>query len=179
MHFVIDNAPPSERELQAERDRLSSEISRISSRDTTITFILIIICSVGLGAIVYWSTDSVTYAGIASAVFSVLGIILSILGITKNAGFRSAAHKLTNLKNDLISVSPASSESQKDVVKLCAKYDIVSAYSNKLKEIERDMVNGELAMYWEYDTSTLAKTARGRAFLDKAKDTVVSRDDMA
>jgi len=149
-----------------------SEISRISLRDITITFILIIVCSIGLGAIVYWSTENAKYAGIASALFPVLGVILSVLGITKNAGFRSAAQKLTNLRNDLIAVNPASSESQRDVEKLCAKYDVVAGYSDKLKGIERNMVNGELAMYWEFDTSTMAKTARGRDFLDKAKDSV-------
>jgi hypothetical protein len=49
---------------------------------------------------------------------------------------------------------------------------LVYEYHEKILEQKRQPVNAELAMFWEFDTSTLANTARGRDLLNKAKDSV-------
>jgi hypothetical protein len=49
---------------------------------------------------------------------------------------------------------------------------LVFEYHEKILEQNREPVNGELAMFWEFDSSTQANTARGRDLLNKAKDTV-------
>ena len=51
---------------------------------------------------------------------------------------------------------------------------MVGAYNKKLLEQDRETVNAELAMYWEFDSSTMANTARGRDLINKARERVVS-----
>src|SRR5690606_29081777 len=128
MIFLIDNTPPTGEALERERELISNSIKQISTRDTVITFILIMLISLGSGMAVYWSTDSVRYAGIVAAVFPVVGIVMSILGITKVVGFRSAARQLTDLKNDLIALNPVSQSSVEDINTLRAKYKRVEEY---------------------------------------------------
>lgn len=172
MNFALENAPPTPEMLAAEREQISAEIKRISGRDTLITFVLIIISSAVAGLVVYWSTNNAAYAGGAAAVFPVLGVLFTITGITKVAGFRSAALRLTDLKNEIISLNPVSEDSQEDIDKLESKYPAIKTYQRQIKAIGRETVNAELAMYWGFDASTQAKTARGRDFLERAKDAV-------
>ncbi len=124
------------------------------------------------GAAVYWTTGNYYYAGGATAIFPALGTVLSVLGITKSAGFRSAAIKIADLKNELASLNPVSQHDMNDVEKLCRTHNCVAKYQDKVKNLGRSAVNGELAMYWEFDTSTMAKTAKGRDYLEKAKESV-------
>ncbi len=174
MNFALENTPPTQAMLDSERESISGQIRHISGRDTLITFVLIIISSAVTGMIVYWSTANVRFAGIAASVFPVLGILLTMTGITKVAGFRSAALRLTDLKNELISLGPVSADSQKDIETLCGKYAIIDTYQEKIISTGRTTVNAELAMYWDFDASTQAKTARGRDFLDRARESVES-----
>ena len=88
-------------------------------------------------------------------------------------GFRSAVLRMGELNYNLVALNPISNDSYSDVKKLAEKYKQVEAYLNKVKELDREVVNGELAMFWEWDASTEAKTARTRAMLGKAKDEVV------
>jgi len=172
MNFALENTPPSQDMLESERQAVSAQIRRIAGRDTMITFILIIITSVVTGLIVFWSTGNSGYAGFAAAVFPILGLILTVTGVTRGAGFRSAALRLTDLKNDLIALSPVSTDSMEDVEELCKKYSMVETYQQQVEASGRLPVNGELAMYWGFDASTQAKTARGRAYLDRARESV-------
>lgn len=174
MNFAIDNPPPSQDMLEAEKKAIGMQIRKISNRDTLITFILIILTSLVIGFIVYWSTGNIGYAGLAAAVFPILGLILTLAGITKGAGFRSAALRLTDLKNELISLNPVSDDSMDDIETLSSKYSMIKTYQSQIEQIGRHPVNGELAMYWGFDASTLAKTARGRQFLDRARESVDS-----
>ncbi|MGK0296811.1 MAG: hypothetical protein ACI9XC_000404 [Gammaproteobacteria bacterium] len=172
MIFNIDNTPPIDELLEKERIDLIDEIKRLTNRDTFITFLLILTSSSILGGIVFSYTESYQYAGISAAIFPILGTILSLAGITKNAGFRSAANKIGELKNELIGLNPVSEESFQDITTLCKRHKLVSGYQKLVAEQNRPPVNSELAMYWEFDTSTIAKTAKGREFLKKAKDSV-------
>jgi len=172
MNFNIEDGPPAPEAVEKERDIIAAEIKHLTARDTIITFLIIIVCSVLLGFVVFWYTGSTKYAGISVAVFPVLGTVLSFLGITKSTGFRSAANRISELHSDLIELSPVLEKSVKDVETLCKRHMLVYEYHEKILEQKRETVNGELAMFWEFDTSTLANTARGRDLLDKAKDTV-------
>jgi len=172
MNFALENTPPSQDMLESEREHVSDQIRHIAGRDTLITFILIIITSLLTGLIVFWSTGDVAYAGFSAAIFPILGLVLTVTGITRGAGFRSAALRLTDLKNDLVALSPVSADSMEDIEELCTKYPMVDTYQQQVKTSGRLPVNGELAMYWGFDASTQAKTARGRAYLDRARETV-------
>jgi hypothetical protein len=172
MNFNIDNAPPGQDALDKERASITGEIKRLSTRDTLITITIIIFSSFLLGVIVYWSTDSFRIAGLSVAVFPVLGTILSLTGVTKAAGFRSAANSINELNNELVALNPVSEDSMQDIHTLSQRHNLVKAYQEKVVALGRPTVNGELAMYWEFDTSTLGKTAKGRDFLTKAKDSV-------
>lgn len=172
MNFALENPPPSSTVLDTEREHISAQIRHISGRDTVITFILILVSSAVTGLIVYWSTGNFGYAGAAAAVFPVLGTVLTLLGVTKVAGFRSAALRLTDLKNELISLNTVSADSMEDIETLAARYPIIQAYQRLLEASGRQPVNAELAMYWGFDTSTQAKTAKGRDFLDRAREAV-------
>lgn len=172
MNFNIEQAPPSADVLEKERAILAKEIGRLTSRDTLVTFLIIIFSSILLGLVVYWYTDSIKYAGISVSIFPILGTILSLLGVTKSTGFRSAANRLDELHSDVIELSPVLDKSMEDIKTLCTRHMLVFEYHEKVLEQNREPVNGELAMFWEFDSSTLANTARGRDLLNKAKDTV-------
>ena len=174
MNFTIDSTPPTLEILEQERNMLASEIKRLTVRDTLITFLIIIVASTVLGLIVYWQTGSVRYTGISVAVFPVLGTILSLLGITKSTGFRSAANNIAELHNDLIGISPIPNTSMKDIDTLTSRHKMINKYQSIVVEQDRPTVNAELAMYWEFDSSTLANTARGRDLVNKAKERIVS-----
>ena len=174
MNFDIDNTPPSLELLEQERQELVEEIKRLSFFDTMITFVFIIFSSALLGLIIFWYTNNIRYAGISVAVFPIIGTVLSLLGITKSTGFRSAANRISELHNELIGLNFVSNENMKDINMLSSRHMLVSEYQKKLELQGRAPVNGELALYWEFDTSTMAKTARGRDFLAKAKDSVTN-----
>lgn len=174
MNFALENTPPSHNMLESERSKVSAQIRLIAGRDTLITFILIILTSLVTGLIVFWSTGNIGYAGFSAAIFPILGLLLTLTGITRGAGFRSAALRLTDLKNDLIALSPVSADSMEDIEELCKKYPMVDTYQHQVKTSGRPPVNGELAMFWGFDASTQAKTARGRAYLDRARESVDS-----
>ena len=174
MYFNIEEAPPTAEVLEQERNVLSGEIKRLTTRDTILTFVLIVFSSVILGLIVYWQSSNVMYTSIAISVFPILGTILSLLGITKSMGFRSIANTIAELQQDLIAVSPVPSASIKDVDTLSERHKLVKAYNKNVVELDRPTVNAELAMYWEFDSSTMANTARGRDLVQKAKDRIVT-----
>ena len=170
MKFDIDSMPPGVDEIDNERKQISSEMKRIRLHDTVITFVLILVTSAGVCAVVYWVTGNVKYAAIAASVFPVIGVLLGLTGLITVAGFRSAVARMGELNYDLVALNPISRDSQGDIEKLVRKYKQVDAYVNKVKEKGRDIVNGELAMFWEWDASTEAKTARKRAMLRKAEE---------
>jgi len=170
MIFQIDHIPPTLAALESERALVAQKIKSISLRDTIITFILIIMLSLITGLAVYWSTDNFRYAGISAAIFPLVGVTMSLLGITKAVGFRSSVRQLTDLKNEQINLNTISDSSIEDIKMLRAKYKRIEAYQTQIENEGRDLVNGELAMYWEFDASTSAKSARGRDFLDRARD---------
>ena len=173
MNFNIDAAPPGQDILEQERKLLSSEINRLTLRDTMLTFFIIIICSAILGLIIFWQTDNLKYTGISIAVFPVIGTILSLLGITKSTGFRSAANRITEFQNELIELSPVPNSSRKDIDTLTKRHILVNEYHEKIVALDRETTNAELAMFWEFDSSTMANTARGRDLVNKAKDRIV------
>ncbi|NKB38213.1 MAG: hypothetical protein GKR93_13795 [Gammaproteobacteria bacterium] len=174
MNFIIDEPPPSAQILKQERNLLTAEIKRLTLRDTITTFVIMTFSSVILGLIVFWQTGNLRYTGMSVAVFPVLGTILSLLGITKSTGFRSAANSISGLQNDLVGLSPIANTSIKDVETLAKRHKSVNAYHQQIIEQDRETVNAELAMYWEFDSSTMANTARGRDLVNKAKERIVS-----
>lgn len=174
MEFNIESAPPAIEILEQERNLLQGEIKRLSTRDTVITFVLMVLSSGVLGLIVFWQSNNLTYTGIAIALFPILGTLLSLLGITKSTGFRSAANRINELQNELIAVSPIPNTGFKDLETLCGRHKLIKTYHEKVEAMDRPTVNAELAMYWEFDASTMANTARGRDMVQKAKDRIVS-----
>jgi|GEM_PF-5318481 len=170
MNFVIDKAPPADEALREEREHISNQIKSIRNRDTVITFLLILLSSIGIAFAVYWSTNSVRDAAIAFSVFPVVGVIMSLAGVITVVGFRSNAQRMIELKNDLIAMNPVSEDSLDDVRNLSEKYVQVDIYRRKVDDMERPLVNGELAMFWEWDASTQARTAKQRAYLESARN---------
>lgn len=172
MNFVIDGMPPDADAITEERNQISARIKSIHRHDTIVTFILILLTSAALGAAVYWGTDNVKYAAISASVFPIIGVIMSLTGLTTATGFRSAVVRMGELNYNLVALNPVSKESYNDIESLARKYKQVEEYINRVKNLGRDVVNGELAMFWEWDSSTQAKTARKRAMLEKAKGEV-------
>jgi len=174
VNFNIDSKPPKQEVINHEISCISTDIKQLSARDTLITFILIALTSLVAGTVVFWTTGNYYYAGGAAAVFPILGTVFSVMGVTKSAGFRSAAIKLDELKNNLAALKPVSKNDLKDIEKLSSTHKIIEQYFNQIKDEDRPVVNGELAMFWEFDTSTMAKTAKGRDYLEKARESVKS-----
>lgn len=172
LDFSLEQTPPTVDMIEQERAEVLREMNSIIKRDTIITFFLIILVSVLIGLIVYSSTDNAMYAGMAVAFLPLLAIILSFVGITQAMGFRSAAIRLNDLKNDLIALNQVSDDNFRDIERLCRQHRMVDAYQQAVIASNRSPINAELAMYWEFDSSTLAKTAKGRDFLVKAKESV-------
>ena len=148
-------------------------MKRIRAHDTVITFVLILVTSAVVSAVVYWVTGNVKYAAISASFFPIIGVLLSMTGLITVAGFRSAVLRMGELNYDLIALNPISKDSQSDIEKLSKKYKQVESYLKKVQELDRELVNGELAMFWEWDASTEAKTARKRAMLEEAKSEAV------
>lgn len=170
MNFVIDKAPPGDEALREERGHINQQIRSIRNRDTVITFLLIVVSSIAIAFAVYWSTDSARDAAIAFSIFPVIGVILSLAGVITVVGFRSNAQRMIELKNDLIALNSVSEDSLDDVRNLSEKYVQVDIYRRKVADMERVLVNGELAMFWEWDASTQARTAKQRAYLESARN---------
>ena len=172
MFFLIDKTPPTLEMIEDERRGLEQEIKRITGRDTIITFILILASSIATAVTVYWTTGQAAYAGIAASVFPILGAVLGLAGVIRTIGFRSSDTRLTDLRNALAALNPVSTEAGRDILSLSGRYPVVRSYQKQLESTGRVPVHGELAMYWEFDSSTQAKTARGREFLERARDAV-------
>jgi hypothetical protein len=172
LEFSLEQTPPTVEMIEKERAEVLREMQSITKRDTIITFFLIILVSFLIGMIVYSATDNSMYAGIAVAFLPLLGIILSLIGVTQAMGFRSAAIRLNDLKNDLIALNQVSDDNSRDIEHLCKHHRMVYEYQQAVIASKRSPINAELAMYWAFDSSTLAKTAKGRDFLIKARKSV-------
>ena len=167
MEFNLDLSPPEESEIIREREEISDKYRKVHNQDLVITAIIVLVTSAVLAFAVFWFTGSMKYAAIASAIYPVLSIVLHWVGVTGNTGFRSAALKMAELNNSLIALKPISGDNA-DIKELSSKYEKVAGYADKVKESGRDFVNAELAMFWEWDTSTQAKTARARDYVNRA-----------
>lgn len=172
MNFDIDKTPPSADSIASEHVVLEEELKLIKRRDTIMSFILILIVSVILSVIVYLYTENTRYALITATVIPLLGSIMTLTGLVSNAGFRSAAHRIITINHKLFALETVSEDNSSDVEKLAKKYVQVQEYIDSVRALDRGLVNGELAMFWEWDASTMAKTARGREYIEKAKNTV-------
>lgn len=172
MEFQIDQEPPALDAIEAARAVIEREMKRIRLRDNLITFVLIILTSIAIGFTVFWSTREIQYAVIAASVFPVVGGILGWAGLISAVGFRSAARQMIELKHGLVALQPISAANQATIDELGGKYPEVSGYVDKVVWIGRDLVNGELAIFSEWDASTKAKREKRRDFVEKARDSV-------
>ncbi len=168
MEFTIEREPPTSEEILAEQQRLNELTRRIRTRDTVITFILILITSAVFAMVVYWSTDNIKYAAVAFSVFPTIGVVLGMAGLITAVGFRSNAMQVIELKNSLVALMPVGSDNEDSIRDLCRKYPQVEVYRRRVENMGRALVNGELAMFWEWDASTGAKQAKQRAYLNDA-----------
>lgn len=173
MEFNIKLPPPEESVIIRERELVSDRLRKVHNRDMIVTSILILVSSAIVALAVFWFTSSIKYAAIASAIYPVLSVILHLAGITGSTGFRSAALQMVELNNSLISLKPIP-EGNTDIQELSSKYKTIAAYVDKVNSLGREFVNAELAMFWEWDASTGAKTARARDYVNKARGTIVS-----
>ena len=121
----------------------------------------------------FWQTDNLRYTGISIAMFPVIGTMLSLLGIIKPTGFRSVANKITEFQNELIELSPVQNSSRKDIDMLAKRHQLVNDYHEKVVALDRETTSVELAMFWEFDSSTMANTVKGRYLVNKAKERIV------
>jgi hypothetical protein len=172
MKFNIDEAPPQPEEMDRERTRIRAEMKRLKRRDMIVTFAVILLFSAMASAAVYWGTDNVSYAAITGAVFPLVGAVLALSGIVSAAGFRSVALRMIELNHELIALVPISGDNREEVQKLVRKYPKVQGYVAQVEAIPRELVNGELALFWEWDATTSAKHERGRDFVEKARGIV-------
>lgn len=172
MNFIIDRAPPTEDEIQNERERIGKQIKRINTQDTVITFTLILVSSTVLSLVTFSYTNNVKFAAIAFSIFPIIGVVAALAGVITVVGFRSNAMRMIELRNELIALNPVSDDSMGDVRNLSEKYVQVDIYRRKVSDMGRSLVNGELALFWEWDASTQAKTAKQRAYLENAKESV-------
>ena len=172
MEFTIDKMPPTEDEIVREREYINKEIKRITTKDNIITSILIIASSIILSFIVYWSTNNIKYAALATIIFPVIGTLLSIFGVITVTGFRSFASTLIDLNHELVAVKQISKSDNDVILELSKKYNIVESYRKKVEELSREPVIGELAMFWEWDTNTKAKVEKAKDFIDRSRQSV-------
>ena len=175
MEFRIDQPPPANDEIIRERQLLSAKIRHIKNRDLILTSILILFASIIIALAVYWLTDNLKYAAISAVIYPALSVVLNVLGITTNIGFRSAALQMIELNNTLIALKSIP-EDNIDIRNLSTKYKEIAAYADKVKDMGRYFINGELAMFWEWDSSTGAKTARARSYVNRAKKSMANAD---
>jgi len=172
MKFNIDEAPPPPEEMDQERTRIRAEMKRLKRRDMIVTFIAILLFSAGAGAAVYWGTSNASYAAITAAVFPLVGAVLSLTGLVTAAGFRSQALRMIELNHELIALVAVTGDNRGEIQKLAKKYPKVQSYVNQVEAIPRELVNGELALFWEWDATTSAKQERGREYVEKASGIV-------
>jgi len=168
MEFIIDNMPPTEDEIAQERENINKELKRIKTKDNIFTSILIIAGSIILSLIVYWSTNNIIYAAMATVVFPVIGTLLSIFGVITVTGFRSFASTLNDLNHKFVALKPISKSDKDEILELSKKYNDVDSYRKKIEELGRELVTGEMAMFWEWDTSTRAKSEKARDFVERS-----------
>ena len=173
MEFNLDLPPPEESEIIKEREAISGKHRKVHNRDLIVTSILILFTSAIVALAVFWFTGSMKYAAISSAVYPVLSVVLHWVGITGSTGFRSAALKMVELNNSLIGLKPIPADNT-DIQELSSKYGKIHDYAAKVNALGREFVNAELAMFWEWDTSTQAKTAKARDYVHKARETFTS-----
>ena len=173
MEFNLDLPPPEEGEIVKEREAISDLLRKVHNRDMIVTSVLILVTSLVVALAVFWFTGSIKYAAISSAIYPVLSVVLHWVGVTGSTGFRSAALKMIELNNSLISLKPIPVDNA-DIPDLSSKYGKIHDYAAKVNELGREFVNAELAMFWEWDTSTQAKTAKARDYVHKARETYAS-----
>lgn len=173
MEFNLDQPPPEESEIIKEREALTDTLRKVHNRDLIVTSILIIVTSAIVALAVFWFTGSIKYAAISSAIYPILSVVLHWVGITGSTGFRSAALKMIELNNSLIALKPIPADNA-DIQELSSKYNKIHEYAGKVNALGRQFVNAELAMFWEWDTSTQAKTAKARDYVHKARETFTS-----
>ena len=172
MKFSFDGAPPSEDEIARELERINARIRRIKRLDVMISMLVILATTIVACMAVYFTTNNVRMAAITATIFPVVGILLSLTGITSAAGFRSAARQLIELNHQMIELTPISENAEADVKKLAAKYLVVDDYWTRTTEIGRSLVNGELALFFGFDASTLGKMDKGKDYLTQAKRSI-------
>jgi 2-hydroxychromene-2-carboxylate isomerase len=161
MQIDLNGAPPGADEIAAEKARVSAAIRSVRLRDNMVTAVIILAVSLGLGFAVFWTTRDLRYAGVAAAVFPIIGAALALSGVITAAGFRSAAKRMIELNHELIGLSPISGSSREDVTTLCAKYPPVARYVERVNDTARELTNAELATFWELDASTEGRHMKG------------------
>ena len=167
MEFNLDKSPPDESEIIREREEFADKLRKVHNRDLIVTSIIVLVTSSVVAFAVFWVTGSIKYAAISSAIYPILSVVFHWVGITGNTGFRSAALKMAELNNSLIALKPITGDNA-DIQELSSRYEKVANYVDKVEMLGRDFVNAELAMFWEWDTSTQAKTARARDYVNRA-----------
>ncbi len=177
MNFNIDKTPPSADEIASEQVAIKKELQEIRRRDTIISSLIILIVSIALSVIVYLYTENVPYALITATVIPVAGSLMALGGLVSDAGFRSAAHCIITLNNRLFALEAIAKENFTDVEKLAERYEQVQGYIDHVATLSgRGLVNGELAMFWEWDATTMGKTSRAREYMENAKRAVDMSD---
>lgn len=161
MNLDLKTSPPSADEIAQERARVSAEMTRVRRSDNLVTASIILSVSLLVGLAVYWTTRNLRYAGMAAAIFPLIGACLSVFGIITAAGFRSTAKQMIELNHKLIGLNAISESSRDDVVTLCEKYPPVARYVARVRESRRDVTNDELATFWELDASTAGRHMKG------------------
>lgn len=161
MHLDLKAPPPSAGEIAGERTRVSAEMRRVRLQDNLITTFIILSVSLLVGLAVYWTTRNLRYAGMAAAVFPLIGACLSVFGIITAAGFRSTAKQMIEFDHRLVALNDISESSGGDVERLCAKYPPVARYVARVRESGREIINRELATFWELDSGTAGRHMKG------------------
>lgn len=161
MQIDLNGAPPGAQEIATEKARVSATMRRVRLHDNLVTAFIILSVSLLVGLAVFWTTRSLRYAGMAAAIFPLIGACLSVFGFITAAGFRSAAKRMIELNHELIALTPISGNSRDDVTTLCAKYAPVARYVARVEEAGRGLTNGELATFYELDASTAGRHMKG------------------
>lgn len=73
-----------------------------------------------------------------------------------------------------MALKPISKSDNDVILELSKKYNIVESYRKNIEELSRECVTGELAMFWEWDTSTKAKMGKAKDFVDRASQSVAT-----
>lgn len=161
MQIDLNGTPPAAQDIAAEKTRVSATMRSVRLQDNLVTAFIILSVSLLVGLAVFWTTRSLRYAGMAAAIFPLIGACLSVFGLITAAGFRSAAKQMIELNHALIALSPISENSRDDVDSMCAKYAPVARYVARVRDSGRELTNGELATFWELDASTAGRHMKG------------------